>query len=272
MIEDEADDLAEGEGHDGEIVAAQPQHREAENDAPHRGQRARERQANPERQAEGGRQQRIGIGADRVKGGIAEVEEAREADHDVEAPAQHHVDHDLDAVIVDPLQRAGGAEHAEHDQGKQRDEAEHERPEITREPGPRRRGRRDAFALARRLDQRAAHAAGGDRADAVEPDAPVGVRHLAQEYENEDDRGKTERERPAADQHELVVDVGFRVIAEDREAQAEGDERGGECVSQRGNELGGARRVGFGERGGLRGRGHRLRPSPLRAGRGCRRA
>ena len=32
----EANDLAEGERHDRQIVAAQPQHREAENDAPHR--------------------------------------------------------------------------------------------------------------------------------------------------------------------------------------------------------------------------------------------
>src|SRR5271157_6380301 len=43
--EDETDDLAEGERHDGEIVAAQPQHGEAENDPPHRRERARQGQA-----------------------------------------------------------------------------------------------------------------------------------------------------------------------------------------------------------------------------------
>ena len=51
-------------------------------------------------------EQRVGIGADRVEGDVAEVEQAGEADHDVQAPAEHHVDQDLDAEIVDPFQRA----------------------------------------------------------------------------------------------------------------------------------------------------------------------
>ena len=66
---------------------------------------AGERQADPERQAEGRRQQRVGIGADRIEGDVAEIEQAGEADHDVEPPAQHHVDQDLDAVVVDPFER-----------------------------------------------------------------------------------------------------------------------------------------------------------------------
>ena len=37
----DADDLAEGERHDGEIVAAKPKHREAEDDAPQRGEQRR---------------------------------------------------------------------------------------------------------------------------------------------------------------------------------------------------------------------------------------
>ena len=37
------------------------------------------------------------IGADRVEGDVAEVEQAGEADHDVEAPAEHHVGEDQDA-------------------------------------------------------------------------------------------------------------------------------------------------------------------------------
>jgi hypothetical protein len=48
--QDEADDLAEGERDDGEIVAAQAQHRKAEQDAPERRQDAGQRQADPERQ------------------------------------------------------------------------------------------------------------------------------------------------------------------------------------------------------------------------------
>ncbi len=67
---------------------------------------AGKRQQDPERQAEGFRQQRVGIGADRVEGDIAEVEQAGEPDHDIEAPAEHHIDQNLDAEIVDPFQRA----------------------------------------------------------------------------------------------------------------------------------------------------------------------
>ena len=55
------------------------------------------------------RQQRVGIGADRIEGDVAEVEQAGEPDHDVEAPAEHHIDQDLDAEIVDPLHRAADA-------------------------------------------------------------------------------------------------------------------------------------------------------------------
>ena len=51
-------------------------------------------------------EQRVGIGADRVEGDVAEVEQAGEADDDVQPPAEHHVDQDLDAEIVDPLERA----------------------------------------------------------------------------------------------------------------------------------------------------------------------
>ena len=58
------------------------------------------------------RQQRIGIGADRVEGDVAEVEQAGEADDDVQAPGQHHVDQDLDAEIVDPLERALDSRHS----------------------------------------------------------------------------------------------------------------------------------------------------------------
>ena len=95
----EADDLAERERDDGEIVAAQPQHRKAEQHAPECGEDAGERQADPERQIEGGRQQRVGIGADRVEGDVAEVEQAGEADHDVQSPAEHHVGQHQDAEV-----------------------------------------------------------------------------------------------------------------------------------------------------------------------------
>ena len=60
---------------------------------------AGERQADPERQAEGLRDQRVGIGADRVERDVAEIEQPGEADHDVEAEAEHRVGDDQDAEI-----------------------------------------------------------------------------------------------------------------------------------------------------------------------------
>ena len=66
--------------------------------------------------------QRIGIGADRIEGDIAEIEQAGEADDDVEPPAEHHIDEDLDAVIVDPFERSGGAEERQGGQRKGEEE------------------------------------------------------------------------------------------------------------------------------------------------------
>ena len=105
----QADDFAEGQRHDGEIVAAQPQHRKAQDDAPQGGQNAGQRQrdvegpghdavAEPAGEIDGG-QQRIGIGADGIEGDVAEVEQPGEADHDVEAPAQHDVGEDVDCQV-----------------------------------------------------------------------------------------------------------------------------------------------------------------------------
>ena len=99
--DDEADDLAERQRDDGEIVAAQPQHRKAEQHAPERGEDAGQRQADPERQSEIGRQQRVGIGADGVERDIAEIEQAGEADHHVQSPSQHHIGQHQNAEIED---------------------------------------------------------------------------------------------------------------------------------------------------------------------------
>ena len=48
-----------------------------------------------------GGEQRIGIGADGIEGDIAEIEQASEADDDVEAPAQHDVGEHQDGEIDD---------------------------------------------------------------------------------------------------------------------------------------------------------------------------
>ena len=97
----QADDLAKRQRDDGEIVAAQPQHGKAQQDAPERREDAGERQADPERQMEVGGEQRIGVGADRVERDIAEVEQAGEANHDVQPPAEHHVGQHQDAEVED---------------------------------------------------------------------------------------------------------------------------------------------------------------------------
>ena len=112
-----------------------------------RGEDSGDRQADPERKAEGRRQQRVGIGADRVERDIAEVEQAGEADDDVEAPAQHHVDQDLDAVAVDPFQRAAATERQTVTARKQRTGTR--RPIAARQRALRRRARRRAPARPR---------------------------------------------------------------------------------------------------------------------------
>ena len=266
--QDEADDLAEGERDDGEIVAAQPQHGEAEDDPPHRGEDARERQADPERQAEGRRQQRIGISADGVEGDVAEIEEAGETDHDVQAPAQHHVDQDLDPVIVDPFQRTGGPEHARARSGET---ARRGRARTARHTA------RPTRAPARAAQRLRPHAPPGQarrpcrrprsRRPGRTTRASRCVAIWRRNTKTKTIAANAERQRPARAQHQFVVDVGFRVIADDRERQAEGDERGGERVAQRrnevsgdrgrGNELTDDRRLGLGEGRGLRSRGRR---------------
>ena len=61
------------------------------------------------------RDQRVGIGADRVKGDVAEIEEAGEADDDVEPEAEHRIGDDEDGEIE---QIAVAVENDRHDQGE----------------------------------------------------------------------------------------------------------------------------------------------------------
>ena len=103
--EDDADDLAEGERHDGEIVAAKPEHGKAEDDAPQRGGGAGDRQANPEAQAEMRGEQREGVGADRIEGDIAEIEQPGETDHDIQSPAEHDVSEHQDRQVEQIAER-----------------------------------------------------------------------------------------------------------------------------------------------------------------------
>ena len=76
------------------------------------------------------REQREGIGADRVEGDVAEIEQAGEADHDVEAEAEHHIGQHQDGKIEQIAQRQieieGGVENVgdDREQGRRDDEAD----------------------------------------------------------------------------------------------------------------------------------------------------
>ncbi len=91
IVHQHADDLAEAKRDDGEIVAAQPQHRNAGAIC----RRGRQTAADQQHECKGQvdvelarGQQRPGIGADGVEGDIAEVEQAGIADDDVQPQAR----------------------------------------------------------------------------------------------------------------------------------------------------------------------------------------
>ena len=146
-----ANDLAEGERNDGKVVAAQPQYRKAEQNAPERGEDAGDRQQHPERQTERLRQQRIGVSADRVERDVAEVEQTGEPDHDVQSPPEHHIDQNLDAEIVDPFHASGKAGGDEHEGRISDDKSDGEGNEpFADERAPRATARSRSVAWARR--------------------------------------------------------------------------------------------------------------------------
>ncbi len=166
--------------------------------------------------ATGSRIQGVGIGADGVEGDIAEIEQAGEPDHDVEPPAEHHVDQNLDAEIVDPFHRALNARDREHERRIDDRETERKRNEPAREPraggvlGPRPQG---ATCEPGSDQQRVEKATAGDDCD------------------------QRREQWPARLQDELVVDVLDGVEADQREQQAECDETGDRGLAQRANDV-----------------------------------
>ena len=101
VVEEDAHDLAEAERDDGKVVAAQLERRRAEQHAEQRGDRRADRQDDPERQVQievRAGEQRIGVGADGVERDVAEIEQAGEADDDVQAEREQHVE---DGVVGD---------------------------------------------------------------------------------------------------------------------------------------------------------------------------
>ena len=98
----------------------------------------------PEADAVGRRQNAERVGAGGVEGDVAEIEQTREADHDVEAPAEHHIGEKRRAEVerVTARQRREG-ERQREEEGEQPDDASDIAPcfRPAREQGERPRGR-----------------------------------------------------------------------------------------------------------------------------------
>ena len=143
VLEDAADDLAERERDDRDVVAAQSQRRQAD-DRPRDGaDEDRPDQDEQEVDVDSGQRRRepahadvdallaahagVEVGrppahrhrAERVERHVAEVEQAREADHQVQAQRHHHVGERQDAVVHEAVERRA-------EQREQRDRQEHD--------------------------------------------------------------------------------------------------------------------------------------------------
>jgi hypothetical protein len=92
VVQHQADDFTKAQGHDRQVVTVHPQHREAEDAPRQRGGDGRQRQHAPEAQAQVLVTQRQAVGTDGVERHVTQVEQAGQADHDVQAQAQQHVD------------------------------------------------------------------------------------------------------------------------------------------------------------------------------------
>ncbi len=209
--EHEPDDLAERQRHDGEIVAAQAQHRKAQQYAPKGGEQAGDGQADPEcprpehrhrRRDHVGGDDRVGVGADGVEGDVAEIQQAGETDDDVEAPGEHHVDEDLHAEIVDPLDGAGLPRQRQRQPRKDQQRGE---------PG----ARQPRLVTAGKVERGKQHAACALGMLKQAPQQPAG--------EHGDDNGGDEL--GARIEHDLMREVLVGAEGDKREAQPERDER-----------------------------------------------
>ena len=107
--EDQADDLAEAQGDDGQVVAAHLQHGDAQDDAGRNANQHRKGQRLPPGQLHAQPldlrrgQDADGVGAQGKEGHVAQVQQAGEAHHDVQA--QPH--QDVEADCVQHLGRVG---------------------------------------------------------------------------------------------------------------------------------------------------------------------
>ncbi|MNV20745.1 hypothetical protein D3C71_1116650 [compost metagenome] len=92
VVEDQSDDFTEAQGHDRQVVTVQAQHREAEDAAGQARRDRRQRQHRPETQSQVLITERQAVGTDGVERHVTKVEQAGQADHDVQPQPQQHVD------------------------------------------------------------------------------------------------------------------------------------------------------------------------------------
>ncbi|OIQ66508.1 hypothetical protein GALL_519200 [mine drainage metagenome] len=109
VVHENADDLTEPQGDNGEVIAAQLEHRSAEQDACAGRHRGGQRHDQPDRHVEAvgehrsqgieiagelvRRQQGVQIRPHRVERDIAQIEQTGQTHHDVQAEGQHDVEH-----------------------------------------------------------------------------------------------------------------------------------------------------------------------------------
>src|SRR5713101_5454112 len=134
IVGEHPDDLAEAEGHEGQVVTVEPQHGQAQENARSRGHADADEEEDeepPRRQREDASAEdliglrrpeyRPGVGPDREEGDIAQIQEPGQPHHDVETEGEGHEDADLDGdlhvVGVDGPEH--GHEHAKGDGGQE---------------------------------------------------------------------------------------------------------------------------------------------------------
>ena len=104
VFEDDFGNRRKTQRHDGQIVAAQAQDREAQNHPEQHAHQAAERQTSPEAEIEVLAEQRVGISPDSEKGDIAEVKKSGQTDRNVQTEAKNNkdqrTDHHIDVVEI----------------------------------------------------------------------------------------------------------------------------------------------------------------------------
>lgn len=106
VVDGDAEDLSEAQGHDGEVVAAQSQGGGADEDAEDERRGHAGEHGGPEGELDAGEAGELGagdegrgVGADAEEGDVSEVEESGEADDDVEAEGDGADDEDAHADV-----------------------------------------------------------------------------------------------------------------------------------------------------------------------------